>query len=201
MTQCAMNPMPEVLGAVPTGTTASDMLRAEDENTWHHLPLMTALTALAVKVGQARPLDALYPIVHLDCVHVKVRASSVVHNKTVYLIVCRSRDAHREVLGLWVAPNRERQVLASTGGNEFDLRDSKAPKSGVDTNQLEKIGDSLWAQWISNRLSRRKSCHAKSKSRQALRVESTSLTFKMRCLRFTSLRLSMKPDSHSAIFV
>lgn len=34
-------------GAVPTNTTSHDMLRAADENTWHHLPLMTALTALA----------------------------------------------------------------------------------------------------------------------------------------------------------
>ena len=35
------------VGAVPTNTTASDVLRVEDESHWHHLPLMTALTALA----------------------------------------------------------------------------------------------------------------------------------------------------------
>lgn len=34
-------------GAVPTNTTARNVLRAEDENTWHHLPLITALAALA----------------------------------------------------------------------------------------------------------------------------------------------------------
>ncbi|ODS62698.1 MAG: type I-F CRISPR-associated helicase Cas3 [Acidovorax sp. SCN 65-108] len=34
-------------GAVPTNTTASNVLRASDENAWHHLPLMTALVALA----------------------------------------------------------------------------------------------------------------------------------------------------------
>ncbi|MCW5221545.1 type I-F CRISPR-associated helicase Cas3 [Verminephrobacter aporrectodeae subsp. tuberculatae] len=34
-------------GAVPTNTSTSNLLRAEDERTWHHLPLMTALTALA----------------------------------------------------------------------------------------------------------------------------------------------------------
>lgn len=34
-------------GAVPTNTTASNVLRTEDENAWHHLPLMTALAALA----------------------------------------------------------------------------------------------------------------------------------------------------------
>ncbi len=34
-------------GAVPTNTTARNVLRTEDENAWHHLPLMTALAALA----------------------------------------------------------------------------------------------------------------------------------------------------------
>jgi len=34
-------------GAVPTNTTACNVLRAGDENAWHHLPLMTALAALA----------------------------------------------------------------------------------------------------------------------------------------------------------
>lgn len=34
-------------GAVPTNTTTRNVLRTEDENAWHHLPLMTALAALA----------------------------------------------------------------------------------------------------------------------------------------------------------
>lgn len=34
-------------GAVPTNTTSHNILRAGDENTWHHLPLITALSALA----------------------------------------------------------------------------------------------------------------------------------------------------------
>lgn len=34
-------------GAVPTNTTERNVLRAEDETTWHHLPIMAALTALA----------------------------------------------------------------------------------------------------------------------------------------------------------
>ena len=34
-------------GAVPTNTTANNVLRIGDETTWHHLPLMTALVALA----------------------------------------------------------------------------------------------------------------------------------------------------------
>lgn len=34
-------------GVVPTNTTARNVLRSEDESTWHHLPLITALSALA----------------------------------------------------------------------------------------------------------------------------------------------------------
>ncbi len=34
-------------GAVPTNTILSNVLRAGDENTWHHLPRVSALTALA----------------------------------------------------------------------------------------------------------------------------------------------------------
>ncbi len=34
-------------GAVPTNTTSSNVLRAGDENAWHHLPLMSSLAALA----------------------------------------------------------------------------------------------------------------------------------------------------------
>ncbi len=34
-------------GAVPTNTTARNVLRTEDENAWHRLPLMAALAALA----------------------------------------------------------------------------------------------------------------------------------------------------------
>lgn len=34
-------------GATPTNTTTRNVLRAEDENTWHHLPLISLLAALA----------------------------------------------------------------------------------------------------------------------------------------------------------
>lgn len=37
-----------------------------------------------VKLWQARPLDALYPTLYLDCIHVKVRDAGVVRNKAGY---------------------------------------------------------------------------------------------------------------------
>lgn len=36
-----------------------------------------------VKTRQSRPLDALYPIVYMDCIHVKVRDSGAVRVKAL----------------------------------------------------------------------------------------------------------------------
>ena len=55
-----------------------------------------------VKTWQARPLDALYPIVYLDCIHVKVRDGSV-RVKAVYLAIGINLAGEKEVLGLWIA--------------------------------------------------------------------------------------------------
>jgi putative transposase len=58
-----------------------------------------------VKLWQNRPLDALYPIVYLDAIRVKVRDTGHVHNKAVYLAIGISLDGVKEVLGMWVAEN------------------------------------------------------------------------------------------------
>ena len=58
-----------------------------------------------VKAWQSRPLDAVYPIVYLDCIHVKVRDSGVVKAKAVYLAIGIDMTGNKEVLGLWIAQN------------------------------------------------------------------------------------------------
>jgi putative transposase len=55
-----------------------------------------------VKAWQSRPLDALYPIVYLDCIHVKVRDGTV-RVKAVYLAIGINMAGEKEVLGLWIA--------------------------------------------------------------------------------------------------
>jgi len=57
-----------------------------------------------VKAWQARPLDALYPIVYLDCIHAKVRDSGAVRVKAVYLALGVNLNGEKELLGLWVSP-------------------------------------------------------------------------------------------------
>ncbi|MGH6628397.1 MAG: IS256 family transposase [Burkholderiales bacterium] len=56
-----------------------------------------------VKAWQGRPLDALYPIVYLDCIHVKVRDAGAVRVKAVYLAIGLNVAGEKEVLGLWIA--------------------------------------------------------------------------------------------------
>jgi len=56
-----------------------------------------------VKAWQAHPLEALYPIVYLDCIHAKVRDSGAVRVKAVYLALGVDLNGDKELLGLWVA--------------------------------------------------------------------------------------------------
>lgn len=56
-----------------------------------------------VKLWQQRPLDALYPIVYLDCIVVKSQESGAVTNKSVYLALGVNIQGEKELLGLWIA--------------------------------------------------------------------------------------------------
>ena len=55
------------------------------------------------KAWQSRPLDALYPIVYLDCIHVKTRDNGAVRAKAVYLALGINLAGEKELLGLWIA--------------------------------------------------------------------------------------------------
>lgn len=54
---------------------------------------------------QSRLLDAVYPIVYLDCIVVKIRQDKQVINKSVYLALGVNMDGHKELLGLWLSEN------------------------------------------------------------------------------------------------
>jgi putative transposase len=55
-----------------------------------------------VTAWQARPLEAVYPVIFFDALRVKVREDNVVRNKAVYLALGVRRDGSREILGLWI---------------------------------------------------------------------------------------------------
>lgn len=54
---------------------------------------------------QCRPLDAVYPIVYLDCIIVKIRQDKQVINKAIYLALGVNLEGHKELLGLWLSEN------------------------------------------------------------------------------------------------
>ena len=55
-----------------------------------------------VKAWQDRPLEALYPIVYLDALMVKMRQDGKVDNRAVFTAIGINMDGEKSVLGLWV---------------------------------------------------------------------------------------------------
>ena len=55
-----------------------------------------------VKAWQTRPLDAVYPIVYIDALMVKVRDGAQVRNKAAHLVVGVDCDGIKHVLGIWL---------------------------------------------------------------------------------------------------
>jgi len=66
---------------------------------------VTDAVAEDVRQWQGRPLDAVYPILYLDCLHVKVRDSGSVGTKAVYLALGVTMSGVKELLGMWISPN------------------------------------------------------------------------------------------------
>ncbi|HHA3608446.1 TPA: IS256 family transposase [Salmonella enterica subsp. salamae serovar 42:g,t:-] len=54
---------------------------------------------------QNRQLDALYAIVYMDCIVVKVRQNGSVINKAVFLALGINAEGQKELLGMWLAEN------------------------------------------------------------------------------------------------
>jgi putative transposase len=49
---------------------------------------------------QNRPLDAVYPVVFIDCINVKIRDGNVA-NRPIYLALAVTVEGARDILGLW----------------------------------------------------------------------------------------------------
>lgn len=57
------------------------------------------------RAWQARPLEAIYPIVWLDGIVVKVQQNKQVINKSAHVVLGVNLRGEKEVLGLWLAEN------------------------------------------------------------------------------------------------
>jgi putative transposase len=78
---------------------------------------------------QARPLDAVYPIVYLDCLVVKIRQDKRVINKAAYLALGVNVEGDKELLGMWISEKEGVKCwlkvlteLENRGGNRYSHR-------------------------------------------------------------------------------
>jgi putative transposase len=55
---------------------------------------------------QNRPLDNVYPVIFIDCIHVKIRDGQVA-NRPVYVALAVTSDGGRDILGLWAGDGGE----------------------------------------------------------------------------------------------
>jgi transposase-like protein len=60
-----------------------------------------------VETWQNRPLEAVYPIVYLDAIHMKIRRDGKVQNTAVYIVLGIDCAGQRDVLGHWVGDGGE----------------------------------------------------------------------------------------------
>jgi len=72
----------------------------------------TTISAITDKVlegmteWQNRPLDPVYPVVFIDCIHVKVRDGQVA-NRPIYVAMAVTTEGNRDILGLWAGDGGE----------------------------------------------------------------------------------------------
>src|SRR2546426_10374695 len=55
---------------------------------------------------QNRPLDPVYPVIFIDCIHVKIRDGQVA-NRPIYVALAVTVDGGRDILGLWAGDGGE----------------------------------------------------------------------------------------------
>jgi putative transposase len=55
---------------------------------------------------QNRPLDAVYPVIFLDAIHVKIRDGQVA-NRPIYVALAVTAEGTRDILGLWAGDGGE----------------------------------------------------------------------------------------------
>jgi putative transposase len=60
-----------------------------------------------VEAWQNRPLAAIYPIIYLDALHLKLRRQGRVENVAVYIVLGVDLEGHRDVLGHWLGDGAE----------------------------------------------------------------------------------------------
>jgi putative transposase len=64
---------------------------------------VTDVVAEEITGWQTRPLDAVYPILYIDALVIKIRDAGTVDNKAAHLVIGVDIDGYKHVLGIWIA--------------------------------------------------------------------------------------------------
>lgn len=71
-----------------------------------HISTITDRVMDSLAEWQNRPLDPIYPVIFIDCIHVKIRDGQVV-NRPIYVALATTADGGKDVLGLWAGDGGE----------------------------------------------------------------------------------------------
>jgi transposase-like protein len=100
----------KILWLYAQGMSTREIVNAFDE--WYGAEISPTLVSRVTNAvieqvieWQSRPLDAVYPIVYLDCIVVKVRQDKRVINKSIFLALGINTEGHKELMGMWIAEN------------------------------------------------------------------------------------------------
>jgi transposase-like protein len=100
----------KILWLYAKGMTTREIVEAFDE--WYGAEISPTLVSRVtnavieqVTKWPARPLDAVYPIVYLDCIVIKIRQDKQVINKSIFLALGINTDGQKELMGMWIAEN------------------------------------------------------------------------------------------------
>ena len=100
----------QILSLYAKGMSTRDIVAAFDEMYGAEISagLVSQVTNAVMEQvveWQSRPLDAVYPIVYMDCIVLKIRQDKRVINKAVYLALGINVEGHKELLGMWMPEN------------------------------------------------------------------------------------------------
>jgi putative transposase len=100
----------KILWLYAQGMSTREIVNAFDE--WYGAEISPTLVSRVTNAvieqvveWQSRPLDAIYPIVYLDCIVVKVRQDKRIINKSIFLALGINTEGHKELMGMWIAEN------------------------------------------------------------------------------------------------
>ena len=94
---------------------------------------------------QSRPLDAIYPVMFIDAIFVKIRDGQVA-NRPVYVAIGVTVDGERDILGLWAGQGGEGAKYWLTVLTEIKNRDV-ADVCIVCCDGLKGLPDAIGATW------------------------------------------------------